>query len=255
VGATENVMIAACKAKGFTYIHNAAKEPEIEDLQRFLNAMGCRVSGAGTTTVTVEGVPELHDAEHSVIPDRIVAATLLCAAAAAGGDITLTQAEPGHFTSVCACLQEAGCELSLSSERVRLRSDGKLRRIQPVRTAPYPGFPTDAQAPLMAVMAKAKGCSVFVENMFLGRYRHVDELVRMGAEIQVADRVAVIMGRPALYGAQVEATDLRGGAALVVAGLAAEGQTVVGGVRETIDRGYERLEDQLTALGADVKRI
>ena len=254
VGATENVMLAACKSEGVTRINNAAKEPEIEDLQDFLNAIGGRVSGAGTSTVVVEGTQTFQDADHAIIPDRIVASTLLASTAAAGGDVTLTGVKPVHFAAVCATFQESGCQLEIGTETVRLRrGDAPLRAVRPLRTMPYPGFPTDAQAPVMAALACAQGSTIFVENIFESRYRHVGELARMGADIRVEGRVAVVCGVPGLFGTQVSSTDLRGGASLVVAGLAAEGKTVVSTL-DHIDRGYDRLEEQLTALGAEITR-
>ena len=251
VGATENAMLAACGARGVTTIVGAAREPEIVDLQAFLNAMGGRVSGAGSPVVTVEGGAPLHPAEHTVIGDRIAAATYLCAVGTAGGRLELEGVEPPSLAAVTACLQEAGCILRTGSRRLDLKSRGQLRGVRPVRTAPYPGFPTDAQAVLMAALAGGTGTTMFVENMFDNRYRHVDELARMGADIQLAGRVAVVTGRP-LHGAQVRSTDLRGGAALVVAALAAEGVSQVSGL-EHIRRGYEGLEAQLSALGGKVQ--
>ena len=196
VGATENAMLAACGARGTTTIVGAAREPEIVDLQNFLNAMGARVSGAGSPVVAVEGGMPLHPAEHTVMGDRIAAATYLCAAGTAGGRLELEGAEASSLAAVTACLQEAGCEIKILGDRVALNSRGRLRGIRPVRTAPYPGFPTDAQAVLMAALAGGTGTTMFVENMFDSRYRHVDELSRMGADIQLAGRVAVVTGRP-----------------------------------------------------------
>ena len=253
VGATENAMLAACGARGTTTIVGAAREPEIVDLQNFLNAMGARVSGAGSPVVTVAGEAPLHPAEHTVMGDRIAAATYLCAAGTAGGRLELEGAEASSLAAVTACLQEAGCEIKILGDRIALNSRGRLRGIRPVRTAPYPGFPTDAQAVLMAALAGGTGTTMFVENMFDSRYRHVDELSRMGADIQLAGRVAVVTGRP-LHAAKVHSTDLRGGAALVVAALGAEGVSQVSGL-EHIRRGYEDLEGQLTALGAQVRLI
>ena len=251
VGATENAMLAACGARGTTTIVGAAREPEIVDLQRFLNALGGRVSGAGSPVVTVEGGLPLHPAEYTVMGDRIAAATYLCAVGTAGGRLELEGAEPAHLAAVTACLEEAGCRLRLEGGRLCLESRGGLAGVRPVRTAPYPGFPTDAQAVLMAALAGGRGATMFVENLFDSRYRHVDELSRMGADIQLAGRVAVVTGRP-LHGAKVRSTDLRGGAALAVAALSAEGTTQVSGL-EHIRRGYEGLEDQLSALGAEIR--
>lgn len=254
VGATENAMLAACGAQGTTTIVGAAREPEIVDLQDFLNAMGARVAGAGSPVVTVEGGAPLHPAEHTVMGDRIAAATYLCAVGAAGGRLELEGAEASSLAAVTACLQEAGCGLRVSGERIALESRGRLGGIRPVRTAPYPGFPTDAQAVLMAALAGGTGTTMFVENMFDNRYRHVDELSRMGADIRVEGRVAVVYGVPRLHGAQVRATDLRGGAALAVAALGAEGRSELTGVHH-IDRGYQSLEGDLRRLGAEIRRI
>ncbi|MDR0293534.1 MAG: UDP-N-acetylglucosamine 1-carboxyvinyltransferase [Oscillospiraceae bacterium] len=254
VGATENTMLAAARAHGTTRILNAAREPEIKDLQTFLNAMGGRVSGAGSSTVVIEGVRQLSGAEHTVIPDRIAAATLLTAVASAGGEILLENVWPEDLETVIAVMAEAGCGIRRDGTTLLARRDKALRAVGRVRTMPHPGFPTDAQAPVMAVTCHAEGTTVFSENVFEGRYRHVGELLRMGADIQVEGHVAVVCGVPKLCGAQVRATDLRGGAALVVAALAAEGETELSGL-EHIDRGYEKLEDVLSALGADIKRV
>ena len=254
VGATENAMLAAVSAHGDTTITNAAREPEIVDLQNFLNTLGADVRGAGSSVITVRGGAPLHGGEYTVMGDRIVAATYLAAAASAGGEVELTGVDWRHLSTVTAVLQEAGCAVESRAASIRLGCRGPLRGVPPVRTAPYPGFPTDAQAPLMAVMARSSGCTVFVENIFESRYRHVDELTRMGADIRVEGRVAVVYGVPRLHGAKVQAADLRGGAALVVAALGAEGRTAVSGVHH-IDRGYQSLEGDLSALGASIRRI
>lgn len=254
VGATENIMLAACGCPGVTTIVGAAREPEIVDLQIFLRAMGAEVSGAGGSVITIRGGRELHPAEHHVVGDRIAAATYLCAAAAAGGQVELTGAEPGHLTAVLACLEEAGCCLRTGPGFLALKSREPLKGISSVRTAPYPGFPTDAQAILMAALAGGVGTTMFVENLFDSRYRHVDELRRMGADIQVAGRVAVVTGAGRLHGASVRSTDLRGGAALVVAALGAEGTTLVADLRH-IRRGYDGLDRDLRALGAHIREV
>lgn len=252
VGATENIMLAAVAAKGTTTITNAAREPEIVDLQTFLCQLGADVRGAGSSVIVIRGSRKLHGGEHTVMGDRIVAATYLAAAASAGGQVEVTGVDYRHLSTVTAVLSEAGCTVKSGPDRVYLRG-APLRGVCPVRTAPYPGFPTDAQAPLMAALAKSSGCTVFVENMFESRYRHVDELARMGADIRVEGRVAVVYGVPALHGAQVRAADLRGGAALVVAALGAEGVSRITGLHH-IDRGYQDLEGDLALLGADIRR-
>ena len=253
VGATENLMLAACGASGVTIIANAAREPEIVDLQNFLTACGARVSGAGSSTVTIEGGRELHGCTYTVMPDRIAAATYLCAAASAGGEVFLRGAKEEHLSTVTAILREAGCTLLSDENGVACTCRGRMSAVRPVRTAPYPGFPTDAQAILMASLLKSRGATVFEENMFENRYRHVDELTRMGAGIRVSGRVAVVSGVEHLHGAPVRCTDLRGGAALCVAALAAEGETAVSEISH-IDRGYEDLARDLRALGADIVR-
>jgi len=253
VGATENLMLAACGADGITVISNAAREPEIVDLQEFLNACGGKVSGAGTGTVVITGGRDFHGCAYPVMPDRIAAATYLCAAASAGGEIFLWKAEERHLTTVTSALREAGCRITADERGIGIGCRQQLRAISPVRTAPYPGFPTDAQAVLMAALLRSRGATVFEENMFTSRYRHVDELARMGAGIRVAGRVAVVSGVKTLHGAAVRSTDLRGGAALCVAALAAEGESRVG-VLTHIDRGYEDIARDLRALGADIVR-
>lgn len=253
VGATENLMLAACGASGVTTIANAAREPEIVDLQDFLNACGARVSGAGTSVISVEGERPLHGCSYTIMPDRIAAATYLCAAASAGGEIFLRRAREEHLSTVAAVLREAGCAVLPDREGVACTCEGHLAAVRPVRTAPYPGFPTDAQAILMAALLRCWGVVVFEENVFASRYRHVDELIRMGADIRVSGRTAVVYGVEALHGAPVRCTDLRGGAALCVAALAAEGETRVDETAH-IDRGYEDIVRDLRALGADVVR-
>lgn len=253
VGATENTILAACGATGTTVIYNAAREPEIAELQNFLNAMGAQVHGAGTSIVTVAGARALHGGRHRVSADRIVEMTYLCAAAASGGEISLHGVDYPQLSPVTAALSEAGCSIESSGARISLKSDGALRAVRPVRTAPYPGFPTDAQPALMAALLQSTGSTVFVENIFENRFRHVGELARMGADIRVAGRVAVVNGVGRLHGASVRCTDLRGGAALLLAGLQAEGITRVL-LPEHIDRGYESIERDLSLLGASVER-
>ncbi|MCI8622461.1 MAG: UDP-N-acetylglucosamine 1-carboxyvinyltransferase [Provencibacterium sp.] len=254
VGATENIMIAASVAKGMTEIHNAAREPEISNLADFLNAAGARVQIALDGTVYVEGVPKLHACEYAVIPDRIAAATYLCAAAATGSRLQLAGINPIHLTACIPLYEEAGCTLRMEKNSLELYAPASLKALRMVRTMPYPGFPTDAQAPFMAMCCLAKGTSVFVENIFENRYKHAGELSRMGAQIKLEGRVAVVEGAARLHGARVECTDLRGGAALVIAALAAEGETVIDEIRH-LERGYEALERNLCALGADIKKL
>ena len=254
VGATENAVLAACGCPGVTTIVGVAREPEIADLQGFLQAAGARVTGAGTSTIEIEGCADLHPVEYRVMGDRIAAATYLCGCAAAGGEVALTGVSPDTLTAVLTCLEEAGCALHTGPDQIVLASRALLRGISPVRTAPYPGFPTDAQAILMAALAGGEGATLFEENIFDSRYRHVDELRRMGADIQIAGRAAMVSGVGRLHGAAVRSTDLRGGAALVVAGLGAEGVTQVGELRH-IRRGYQALDKNLSALGADIREI
>lgn len=254
VGATENIMLAACGCPGVTTIVGAAQEPEIIDLQGFLRAMGARVTGAGTATLSIEGGLPLHPAEYRIMGDRIAAATYLCAAAAATGEVEVTGVSPDTLTAIVSCLEEAGCQIHTGADQTVLTSGGPLHGISPVRTAPYPGFPTDAQAILMAALAGGKGATLFVENIFDSRYRHVAELRRMGADIQVAGRAAMVAGTGRLHGAAVRSTDLRGGAALVVAGLSAEGATQVSELRHIL-RGYQDLDRNLRTLGADIRKL
>ncbi len=253
VGATENIMLAAVRAKGTTVITNAAREPEIEDLQNFLNAMGAKISGAGTGTVVVRGVDCLSACRHSVIPDRIVTATYLCAVAATRGNALLRHACPRHNAALLSILRQAGCEVEEYEDFIRISCD-RLKSVRAVRTMPYPGFPTDAQAPFMGLMCVAKGSTVFVETVFENRYKHIAELQRMGANITPEGRVAVVEGVPKLKGASVKATDLRGGAALMIAGLAAEGITEISDIYH-IDRGYQSPETVLSQLGANIQRL
>lgn len=254
VGATENIMIASCVAKGTTVITNAAREPEISDLADFLNACGAKIHGAGDSTVVIEGVEKLGAATHTVIPDRIAASTYLLAGAVTHGRVCIKEIIPAHLGALIPVLRQAGCDISVSNRWICISSPPRLSRVKTVRTMPYPGFPTDVQAPLTAALSVADGTSVVVENIFECRYKHVSELIRLGAKINVEGRTAVIEGVPYLTGASVVAPDLRGGFALVIAGLAAKGETVISGV-EHIDRGYEKPEELLSVLGADIKRI
>ena len=256
VGATEDIILAACTASGTTTITNAAREPEITDLADYLNKCGAQIHGAGESTVIIDGVNSLSGIDHAIIPDRIVAATLMSCAAMTGGDITLKGVVHSHLGAVLSVFEDAGCTFSAFENELRIKApEGKrLRPMKIVRTMPYPGFPTDAQAPLLAAAAIADGTTVFIENIFENRYRHTAELVRMGADIKTEGKFAVVEGVERLYGAAVEATDLRGAAALIAAGLCAEGVTELSGVR-FLERGYEHFELTLSALGADVKKI
>ena len=253
VGATENVMLAAVTAQGETSIHNAAREPEIVDLADFLVSCGARVRIAPEGTVVIQGVEKLHGAEHQVIPDRIAAATYLCAAAITGGRVRLTQVRPDHLTAVLPAFEEAGCRVRTGEGEILLEAPPRLERVRMVRTMPYPGFSTDAQSPLMAVTCLARGTSIFVETIFESRYKQVDELARMGARIKVDGRMAVVEGVERLHSAPMNCTDLRGGAALVIAALGAEGTSTIGQIRH-IDRGYEDMDLHLRAIGADIVR-
>jgi len=253
VGATENLMMAAILAEGTTVIRNAAKEPEIVDLQNFLNRLGARVKGAGTGVIKVEGVSALHPAEHHVIPDRIDAGTHMVAAAITRGDVLVTGVIPEHVEPVIAKLREMGASVTVADDGVRVQVDKRLKAVD-VKTMPYPGFATDMQPQMMALLTVAGGASIVTETIFENRFKHVPELVRMGANIRIEGHTAIVRGVEHLSGAYVEATDLRAGAALVLAGLAAENTTIVEHV-EHIDRGYARLEEKYRMLGADIVRM
>lgn len=253
VGATENIMMGACLADGVTIIRNAAKEPEIVDLQSFLNAMGAKIRGAGTDVIRIEGVKSLHGAEYTVMPDRIEVGTLMIAAVMTRGDVLIENAVVEHVQAAIAKLREVGALITVNGEGFRVRGVERPRPTD-VKTLPYPGFPTDMQPQMMALLSIADGTSVITETIFDSRFKQAEELSRMGARIRNEGRTAIIKGVPKLSGALVEATDLRSGASLVIAGLAAEGQTVVGGIRN-VDRGYEKFEVKLRSLGADVVRV
>ena len=254
VGATENVMMAAALLRGVTTIHNAAREPEIEDLQRFINRMGGKVRGAGTHLIEIEGVEKLHGVRYTPIPDRIVAGTLLCAAAVTRGELELTGVRPADLIPICAKLQEMGCRIRETENTLSLSGPRRLRAFSQLQTQPHPGFPTDMQAPMLAASCVAEGTSVIVENVFESRFAHAGDLSGMGANIRISGRMAVVQGVERLHGMRVTARDLRGGAALVVAGLCAQGETLVENAA-LIDRGYARLEATLSALGARMERI
>lgn len=253
VGATENIMMAAVLAKGETCIINAAREPEIEDLQNFLNAMGAKIAGAGTNVIRIEGVSSLHGCTHKVIPDRIEAGTYLIAAAITGGQLRLENTNPEHLKSFTARLEETGLKIIENNDCIEVYGSEIINPVD-IITLPYPGFPTDLQAPMMALLTIAKGTSVITETIFDKRFQHVGELCRMGANIRVEGRLAVIKGVEKISGAHVSATDLRAGAALILAGLAAEGETIVEGAY-FVERGYEKVVEKLTQVGAQIKKV
>lgn len=253
VGATENIMLLAAVSNAEVVISNAAREPEIIDLQNCLNAMGAKISGAGSETIHIIGVEKLHRVQYNIMADRIFAATVLCATVACGGDVVLSNINPEHLELMLSMLSGTGCMVSYGRDYVRMKCDKRPLGLGKVMTSPYPGFPTDAQALFMSAFLGAEGTTVFVENIFESRYKHVPELIKMGADIIVDGRIAVVSGCNFIQGATVEAMDLRGGAALIIAGLAAIGDTSVLGVNH-IDRGYERIEDTFAALGASIKR-
>lgn len=253
VGATENALMAATLASGKTVIKNAAREPEITDLGHCLIAMGAQIEGLGTSTITVEGVSELHAATHSVLPDRIETGTYALAVAIAGGEVELTGTKPEMIASLIAILKKSGAEFATTERGVKVARNGVRPRAMSVETDPYPGFPTDLQAQLMALMATADGTSHIKETIFENRFMHVPELARMGADIKVDGKSATVHGVPRLKGAQVMATDLRASSSLVLAGLAADGETIVNRVYH-LDRGFERMEEKLSRVGAVIER-
>lgn len=252
VGATINVMLAAAKARGTTVIYNAAKEPHIVDLANFLNSMGAKVRGAGTDVIRIRGQQYLHGATYAVIPDQIETGTLMIAAAATRGDVVIRGCIPAHMEALTAKLLEMGVKVSDSDDAIRVKTLGGHRAVN-IKTQVYPGFPTDLQQPMSALLTTARGTSIITETIFESRFKHLDEIRRMGARVRVVDRVAMIEGVPQLYGAPVTASDLRAGAALVVAGLMAQGVTEIYGT-EYIDRGYEKIEEKLRSLGAEIRR-
>jgi UDP-N-acetylglucosamine 1-carboxyvinyltransferase len=254
VGATENIILASTLAKGTTVISNAAREPEISDLADFLNRCGAKIYGAGDGTIIVEGVSRLHSAEHTIIPDRIVAATYMIATAMTGGKVTLNDVIPSHLGPIIQPLRETGCAVFVKGRNVTVSSKKQLKRIKMIRTMPHPGFPTDVQAQMMALTTIADGTSVFIENIFESRFKHIGELLRFGAKIHAEGRMAVVEGVKSLSGANVKATDLRGGSAMILAGLSANGITEISQIHH-IDRGYEEPEKVLQFLGADIKRV
>ncbi|MBK6906736.1 MAG: UDP-N-acetylglucosamine 1-carboxyvinyltransferase [Rhodocyclaceae bacterium] len=252
VTGTENLMMAACLADGETVIENAAREPEVVDLANCLVAMGARISGAGTDVIRIQGVSSLHGATHRVMPDRIETGTYLCAAAASGGEIRLTDTSSAYLDAVIDKLMDAGCDITMERDAIRLKAPERLTAVS-IRTSPYPAFPTDMQAQFMAINAVANGTSVIRETIFENRFMHAVELTRLGADIRIDGNTAVVNGKRKLDGAIVMATDLRASAGLVIAGLVAEGETRIERIYH-LDRGYDGLERKLAALGADVRR-
>ena len=252
VGATINIMLAAVRAKGKTTIVNAAKEPHVVDVANFLNCMGAKVMGAGTDIIRIVGVEKLHGCNYSIIPDQIETGTMMIAAAATRGDLTLTNVIPTHMEALSAKLMEMGVNVEEGDDTIRVTCTQRPRHVN-IKTLPYPGFPTDLQQPATVLLSTAEGTSVIVENIFESRFKHINEIRRMGANVSIDGRVCVVEGVERLTGAPVRATDLRAGAALIVAGLMAEGQTEITGVKY-IDRGYDHIEDKLKRLGADIHR-
>ena len=253
VGATENIMMAAVRAEGVTVIYNAAREPEIVDLQRFLNEIGFHVAGAGSSMIAIKGGGVTHETTHRIIPDRIVTGTLLCAGVMCGGDIIVKEVEENDVSAIVSKLSETGCSITSDHNSIRLRANRRPGEIRLIETSPYPGFPTDMQSLMFSTCSVADGTSVIVENVFDSRFKHVAEMAKMGAIYTIKDRIAVIRGVPKLTGAEVCAKELRGGAALTIAAIAAEGESTIHGV-EYIDRGYDKLECMLRSFGASIRR-
>ena len=253
VGATENIILAATLANGTTIINNAAMEPEIIDLANCLNRMGAKIYGAGTNIIKIVGVSKLKGIGYKVMPDRIEAGTFLCAAAVTGGKITVNNIVPSHIIPVIHKLQEAGCKLDVQKNYIKIEAPKKLKSIE-IKTMPYPGFPTDLQQIFGSILTIAKGTSIIIENIFENRFKYINELIRMGAKITVEGKTAIISGTRKLTGATVDGHDLRGGAGLILAGLAARGRTKVNNI-EYVFRGYENIEKKLTMLGASIKEI
>ncbi len=255
VGATENIMLASLRSKGETVITNAAREPEIKDLADFLVRCGAKISGAGQSVIRITGTQTLTGCEHTVIPDRIIASTYMACAACTGGSVAVIGAEKEHILHIISAFEAADCKININNGELFIKSPKRISRIKSLRTMPYPGFPTDSQALIMAALSTAKGTSVITEKIFENRFRHVPELIKMGADIRVEDGcVAVIDGVERLRGAKVSAGDLRGGCALAVAALGAQGETVIDNIHH-IDRGFEEIENCFSCLGADIKRI
>ncbi|OPJ56858.1 UDP-N-acetylglucosamine 1-carboxyvinyltransferase [Alkalithermobacter paradoxus] len=253
VGATENIMLAGVRCKGITKIYNAAKEPEIIDLQNFLNCMGAKIKGAGTSYIEIEGVSKLHNVEYSIIPDRIAIGTYLTAAAITKGEVTINNVVPEHIQSIVSKLKEVGCDIRYIGNSIKLIAPKVLNPIENIRTLPYPGFPTDMQAQITALMTLSSGTSLIEENIFENRFKYCNELMRMGANITICGKTAIVKGVESLTGAKVNSEDLRGGAALVIAALSANGYSEIYGIQH-IDRGYENMEKVLSSLGANIVR-
>ena len=251
VGATENIILATVLAEGTTVITNAAKEPEIIDLVNMLNKMGAKIEGAGSNEIKIEGVKKLKDISYRIIPDRIEAGTMLCAGAITGGNIEITNVAPEHITAILSKLEETGCKLGVKKNSVELIAPKRLKAVE-ITTMPYPGFPTDMQSVFGSILCVAKGTSIIVENIFENRFRYIPELTRMGAKAKIEGKTAVITGRRGLTAANVNSTDLRGGAALVLAGLQARGTTTINNINYIL-RGYENLDSKLRKIGADIK--
>ncbi len=251
VGATENIMMAAIKAKGETIIRNAAREPEIVELQNVINQMGGRVSGAGTSTITIEGVKKLYGLTYHCLSDRIVAGTYMTAVAMTKGNLILRNTKDEHLYSIISKLKEAGANIKIYDDAISIIVKDRIKEMHLIETAPYPGFPTDMQAQMCACCCVSDGTSIVIENVFDNRFKHIAELIRMGANITVKNRVAIVRGVKTLYGTDVIAMDLRGGAGLLMAGLVAEGETIVENI-ELVERGYEKIDEVLRSLGANI---
>ncbi len=253
VGATENAILAAVLAHGKTIITNSAREPEIIDLQELLNKMGAKVKGAGTDVIEIEGVKKLKDVSYNIMPDRIETGTFLCMAAMTGGTIKVKGVKPNHITPVIHKLEETGCKFNIGKNEIEMQAPKRLKAVD-IKTTPYPGFPTDMQSIFATALTTAKGTSMIVENLFENRYKYTQELIRMGAKISIEGKTAVVKGVRKLYGANVKATDLRGGAALVMAGMVAKGDTRIENI-EYILRGYEKFDEKLKKLGMNIEMI
>ncbi len=254
VGATENIMMAAVLTKGITTIINAAKEPEVSDLANYLNKMGAKIRGAGSSTIIIEGVEKLNDVEYEPIKDRIIAGTYMIASAITGGDVEIKGVKSENVYPLIKTLNNCACNVTYKNDKIRVTSNGNLKAVGELQTNPYPAFPTDLQAPFMALQTVSEGISIITENLFESRFKHVAELKKMGAKILIKDNMAIVSGVSKLFGAEVSAHDLRAGAAMVVAGLRATGYTIVDNIKH-IDRGYECIESELKTLGAYIKRI